>query len=82
VLLVLAIFPELVTVIGNLIGIETPVNTVYLFAILFELLIIFTLTAIVSHINVRIYSLTQKQAILEKRVRELEEKLVGKDNGN
>ena len=75
VLLILAIFPQLVTLLGNVIGIETPVNTVFLFALIFILIIIFTLTAIVSHINVRIYSLTQKQAILEKRVRELEAEL-------
>ena len=75
VLLILAIFPQLVTLLSNLIGIETPVNTVFLFALIFILIILFTLTAIVSHINVRIYSLTQKQAILEKRVRELEAEL-------
>ncbi len=71
-MLVLAIFPQIVTAVGNLVGIDTPVNTVFLFAGMFMLLIIFTLTIIVSHMNNQIYRLTQKQAILEKRVRELE----------
>lgn len=71
-LLVLAIFPQLVEVIGSWVGIAAPVNTVFLFAGMFMLLIIFTLTMIVSHMNSRIYRLTQMQALLEKRVRELE----------
>lgn len=71
-LLVLAVFPQLVTAVGELIGIATPVNTVFLFAGMFMLLIIFTLTIIVSHMNNQIYRLVQTQAILEKRVRELE----------
>lgn len=73
-MLVLAVFPQLVEMIGSLVGIATPVNTVFLFAGMFMLLIIFTLTMIVSHMNTRIYKLTQMQALLEKRVRELEEK--------
>ncbi len=71
-LLVLAVFPQIVTAVGELIGIATPVNTVFLFAGMFMLLIIFTLTIIVSHMNNQIYRLVQTQAILEKRVRELE----------
>ena len=72
VMLVLAIFPSLVEKIGNLFGIATITSTVFLFAGMFMLVIIFTLTMIVSHMNNRIYRLTQMQAILEKRVRELE----------
>lgn len=71
-MLVIAIFPQIAIKISSLVGIETPVNAVFLFAGMFMLLIIFTLTIIVSHMNNRIYSLTQKQALLEKRVRELE----------
>ena len=72
VMLVLSIFPSLVEKIGHLIGIATVTSTVFLFAVMFMLVIIFTLTMIVSHMNNRIYRLTQMQAILEKRVRDLE----------
>lgn len=72
VMLIFGIFPQLVTIIGSTIGIISEVNTVFLFAGMFMLLIIFTLTIIVSHMNNRIYRLTQMQALLEKRVRELE----------
>ncbi len=71
-MLILSIFPSIVEHVGRLVGINTPVNTVFLFAGMFMLLIIFTLTIIVSHLNMRIYRLTQTQALLEKRVRELE----------
>ncbi|MBR2465398.1 MAG: DUF2304 domain-containing protein [Clostridia bacterium] len=75
VLLVLAIFPKLAIWAAGLIGIQLPVNAIFLFAILFAFIIILTLTAIVSHMNKRVYRITQMQAILEKRVRELEEKI-------
>ncbi len=71
-MLILAVFPQIVNTIGSWVGIAAPVNTVFLFGGSFMLLIIFTLTMIVSHMNNRIYKLTQMQAILEKRVRELE----------
>lgn len=74
-MLILAVFPDIVTVMGTLIGIATPVNTVFLFAGMFMIMIIFTLTIIVSHMNNRIYRMVQEQALLEKRVRELEHRL-------
>lgn len=78
-LLILAIFPSIVTVVGNWLGIVSPVNTIFIFAILFILIIVLTLTAIVSHMNNRVYRLAQKQSILEKRIRELETAINKKD---
>lgn len=72
IMLILAIFPSLVEGIGKLVGIATVTSTVFVFAGMFMLVIILTLTMIVSHMNNRIYRLTQLQALLEKRVRELE----------
>lgn len=73
VLLLIAVFPKFAIWTAGLVGIQLPVNAVFLFAILFAFIIILTLTAIVSHLNVRVWRLTQMHAILEKRVRELEE---------
>ena len=73
-MLVVAIFPGIVDWLGSVFGIASPVNTVFLFAGMFSLLIILTLTMIVSHMNNRIYRIVQAQAILEKRVRDLEGK--------
>lgn len=74
-MLVIAIFPQIITYLTRLVGIQVESNAVFFFAILFLFLIVLTLTAIVSHMNNRVYRLTQMQAILEKRVRELEEKV-------
>ena len=74
VLLLIAVFPDFAIWTAGLVGIQLPVNAVFLFAILFAFIIILTLTAIVSHLNVRVWRLTQIHAILEKRVRELEGK--------
>ncbi|MBP1546059.1 MAG: DUF2304 domain-containing protein [Oscillospiraceae bacterium] len=73
-LLILAVFPGLVDKIGAAVGIISPVNTVFVFALMFIVVIVFTLTMIVSHTTSRIYRLTQTIAVLEKRIRELEEK--------
>lgn len=75
VLLVIAIFPDIATWTAQLVGIQTTVNAVFLFAILLAFVIILTLTAIVSHMNKRVYRITQMQAILEHRVKTLENEL-------
>ncbi len=80
VLLIISIFPIIVEKIADWLGIIAPVNAVFIFAILFMLIIILTLTAIVSHMNSRVYRLTQTQALLEKRVRELEAALNKESN--
>ncbi len=79
VLLLLAIFPNVAIWAAGFVGIELPVNAVFLFAILLAFIIILTLTAIVSHLNKRIYRLTQMQAVLEHRVRMLEERVADGD---
>ena len=71
-MLVVVIFPVIVEKIAEILGIVSVVNAVFLFAGMFAIVIILTLTAIVSHMNNRVYRLTQTQAMLEKRIRELE----------
>ncbi len=71
-MLIVVIFPVVIEKIAGWLGIVSVVNAVFLFAGMFAILIILTLTAIVSHMNDRVYRLTQTQAILEKRIRELE----------
>ena len=71
-MLIISIFPEIIDFVGAIVGIVAPVNTVFLFAGMFSLLIIFTLTIIVSHMNNKIYRMVQVQAMLEKRIRDLE----------
>jgi len=71
-MLVITIFPQIIDIIGGLVGIAAPVNTIFLFSGMFMILILLTLTFIVSRLNNRVYKLTQAIALLEKRLRNCE----------
>lgn len=71
-LLILA-FPQIIDWIGRVAGIYSPVNTTFLFAGMFVLLIVMTLTVIVSRQSRNLRRMVQEQAVLEARVRALEE---------
>mgnify|MGYP002511862436 FL=1 len=72
---ILVIFPGLLDTFVKILGIATPVYGLFVFAIFFLLVIAMSLTAIVSRQTERIKDLAQENAVLEKRVRELEGKL-------
>ncbi|MBQ7412300.1 MAG: DUF2304 domain-containing protein [Clostridia bacterium] len=80
VMLVGVIFPQIIVWLCSLVGIQTPANAAFFVAIIFLFVLVMMLTAIVSHMNLRVYRNTQTQAILEKRVRELEDKLAELDS--
>lgn len=69
---ILLLFPQLLEVFVKIVGIETPMYGLFLVGIFFVLLISMSLTAIVSKQTERIKNLTQSNAMLEKRIRELE----------
>lgn len=75
IMIVIAAFPKLATYVANAMGIYSVVNAVFIIAGLFALLIILSLTSIVSKQTERIVSLTQEQAILERRIRSLEDNI-------
>lgn len=83
VLLFCAIFPQVIRFFTRLIGVYSEVNAIFFVGVCFLLLIILSLTSIVSGQTERIRILVQTQAILEKRVRELEEKVehISKEEG-
>ena len=72
-LLVVDCFPQVIEGIMNLVGVASPVSMVFVLEALFVLVILLSLTAIVSHLTERVYRLTQTIAIMEKKIRELEE---------
>lgn len=78
VLLVCAIFPQLVRSVTELIGIYSEANAVFFIGVCFLLLIILFLTSVASGLSDRVRRLVQTQAMLEKRIRDLEE-YVGKE---
>lgn len=69
----LVIWPETLVKITSLVGIETSMNGLFILAIAFVIAILMSITSIVSKQSDKIRSLTQTIAMLEKRVRELEE---------
>lgn len=71
---ILVIWPETLVKITSFIGIETNMYGLFILAIAFVIAILMSITAIVSKQSEKIRSLTQTIAMLEKRVRELEEK--------
>lgn len=79
VMLLAAIFYNITGKAADLVGIKSPVNFVFVVFGVFAILIIFMLTAIVSHMNARIFSLVQSVALLEERVRTLEQQTQEKD---
>ena len=73
VMIIFSMFPYIVLVLGDIAGVIDPVNFIFLTLIVFILLILLSLSAIISGFSFKIKRLAQKMALLEKRIRELEE---------
>ena len=69
----------LVLVLSDITGIVNPVNFIFLTQIIFILLILLSVTAVISGFSRKIKRLAQSNALLEKRVRELEMKMTEKE---
>lgn len=67
VLLLVALLPQLLSWMSELIGIALPINMVFFLGFCFLLLIVFELTQAVSKMSVQIKDLTQKIALLDKK---------------
>ena len=72
VMAILVIFPGLLNVLVAFIDIQTPINGLFSFCIFLMIIIMMSLTAIVSRQNEKIKNLVQDNALMEKRIRELE----------
>lgn len=69
---ILIILPEILSFVLKLMGIQTYMYGLFVICIGFIICILMTLTSIVSKQLVKINNLVQEVAMLEKRVRELE----------
>lgn len=74
-MIIFACFPYTVLVLNDIAGVIDPVNFIFFTQIIFILLILLSVSAVISGFSKKIKQLAQANAILEKRVRELEEKL-------
>ena len=75
VMAVFVIFPTLLSVMGHAVGIVDNMNALFTAAIGFAFCILMAMTSIVSKQSSRIKRLIQENALLEKRIRELENKI-------
>lgn len=75
VLIVFSLFPYVVLVLTDLLGMTNASNTVFLLAGAFILMLLISLSSAVSQFAQKITRLAQKNALLEERVRRLEEAL-------
>lgn len=66
----LSLFPNLLKEISELVGIQLPVNALFLFGFCFVFCIMFSLTAIASRNAQRVKVLNQELAILKNMVEE------------
>jgi len=74
-MILFALFPYLVLVLGDISGVANPVNFIFMTLFVFILLILLSVSAVISGFSTKIKRLAQANALLEKRVRELEQKL-------
>ncbi len=74
IMLILTIWPMLMVKIVRLFGVQDQMNGLFSMLFFFILMIIMSLTSIVSKQSDKIRSLTQETALLEKRIRELEDR--------
>ena len=80
-LLLFAVFPYIVLVLRDWLNMEMPVNVVFTLVLAFVLLLLLSLSSIVSGFAEKIKRLAQENALLEKRVRELEQALAQRKDG-
>lgn len=73
-MLFIIIFPNTFLKLMNLIGIVTSLNGIFAIMIFLLMLILISLTAAISQLNNKIRTLSQKYALAEKRIQDLEKK--------
>lgn len=74
-LLVFAVFPYVLAVLRDILNVEVVSNLVFMLLFVFVLLLLLSISIIITGFSVKIKRLSQTQALLEKRVRELEDQL-------
>ena len=74
-LILFAAVPYVVYVLRDILNIEIPVNLVFVLLFCFVLLVLLSVSVAISQLAEKAQRLAQSNALLEKRVRELENKL-------
>lgn len=70
-----AIFPQIVVSFSRLIHIKEPTNALFLIYIFLLMIIVFYISIVFTKVFMKVTVLVQENAMLEKRINELEEKI-------
>ena len=74
IMIALTLFPVLLNRVSRFLGIYDPTNALFAIVLFCVIIILMALTAILSHHNGDILRLVQENALLEQRIRDLEDK--------
>ena len=74
-MLIIVIWPDVLVWGAELLGIEVASNGLFAICILLEIMIMISITSVISDFANRMKSMVQNMALMEKRIRILEEKL-------
>lgn len=75
VLMVMVVFPSLVYDLTRVLGIDLPIHMIFTGFAFFALVMLFYLTCIASRDNEKNRTMVQQMALMERRIRELEDRL-------
>ena len=78
-MLIVVIWPNVLVWGANLLGIEVASNGLFAMCILLEIMIMISITSVISDFANRMTSMIQNMALMENRIRILEEKLEKKE---
>lgn len=81
IMLVLCVFPDLLIDFTQHLGVQIASNGLFAMCIFLVIMMLVFLTAVVTELTSRIKKMAQKTAIMEKRIRDLEEVKKCKTNG-
>ncbi len=79
-LFIALLFPDLITIISNVVGFEVPLNMIFSVAIFIVLYLIHELMTLVSKEEKKNTLLIQEVSLLKKRVEKLEKSVDNKEN--
>lgn len=70
-LLILGIFPGIISCMAGAFGVEVPINMLFFFGIVLSYCLIYGLSVAISTMQEKIKKLTQEVALLEEKIEEL-----------
>lgn len=62
---IVCIFPSIIDGVSRLLGIETPINSLFFFGFIFTSCLLFSISVTLSKLSVRVKELTQKVALYQ-----------------